>query len=220
MGSAVSEKMERVLRSCLNELSTLDGAARVSLFPMIAKTLFYIPAALLVDTGAHRGTSRAHFAALTEKQKNVIPAFTVEDDLLSWGGERYNSLPIYGCDFAGALPKNTSIVINPGDKQAVYLSANELKLLSDEHIVTDEALKRVNELLQGVANDRGPSNSRLVNLLSLVLEKYPEIVEGYLLQTDGEGAEVILGLLCEDLPVERRFFFSDRHCRTRQESIW
>ncbi len=193
----------------LARIAAGDRSLISPLLELLSNQILFAPVTLFIDVQDARGTKKARVVTIRYEDRRAIPVFTSEDYFLDWAEGKFQCLPIRGADLALTLPEGTGFFLNMNLASSVELDSDDLGSLFDEDIFEDtaEEIERTPEPIRAAGD---PSEPRIdfdvvVGEIATLLKLYPEVLEGYFVEHKGEFSEAVLGLLAQDLSVERRF---------------
>jgi hypothetical protein len=201
------------LSECLRQYAQGDRTVLRKTLALLADHIIFAPVSLFVDLADDAGTKKAKVVTLVEEGRRLIPAFTSEDLFFDWAQNDYQCLPMRTADFALTLPPNTGLLLNPGLPIECEFSSADLEPLLgedlelyDELLEEEETLHAEDPFEETLAEPfQVAQEGEAENHLMAFLKGYPEVLEAYFVETRNDQSEMVLGLLTQDLSVERRF---------------
>lgn len=195
-----------------------EGEVLRTVLRLLAGRTIFAPVSVMIDVQDAKGTSRVKVVTLQEGTRRTVPIFTSEEFLREWAKGEYESLPLSGGDLALTLPASTWVIVDPGQIHSLQLSPNEVEELANVEVLTDEEWERdasetaraEQEALLQSAAAKVFNREELLSSLTSLFSDYPDVLEAYFLDSQGEPAGGVLGLLTRSLPVDARFELMSR----------
>ncbi|MCC6220003.1 MAG: SseB family protein [Deltaproteobacteria bacterium] len=181
-------------------------------YDLLLEANLFVPVTFSTVNGSSGGVEKYSVPTFTDKGTVLLPVFSSEDFFNAWSAGRYECLSVPGESLSLVVPRDSCLVINPGNECSVRISAEDLaniaQLAAGEFEVREDA-----ELSSAVVEPLEPSQDNLASAniekmeFSLVklLERYEEVAEAYYLDRRTKFSDGSLGLLAENLTADRRF---------------
>ena len=230
---------EKVVESFLEKIAAGQTEYLSDLLRHLADEILYTPAVCIENTGDPKGTNKIRVAMFSSEGRSIVPTFSSEEYFVDWSDGKHQCFSVSGADLALSLPGNTWLVLNPGYANDLELSPEQVSAIAASGVVSEHpgytpqepveaevrrptqtnlraAFTEENGMPAGAAaaSDTAVTSFSFVSEevcadLASVLERTPEVEEGYFEPSVGGTAQAALGLLTKRLSAERRFLLID-----------
>lgn len=145
---------EIVIEEYLEKVFNGQSDLVLDLLPYLAEHMLYTPVLMFSQVKDQKDITKIKVPTIIRDDRSLIPTFTSEEYLLKWSEDKNQCFSVLGGDLALSLPKDTGLLINPGQANSLELSPGQVLILAQVEATTFAINKIINPRLhQGTISE-------------------------------------------------------------------